>query len=280
MQSTNACVQWLSRKGAEGLDKFVISSSPTCVGAGCFACRDISQGEILFTIPQNCIFSLVNTENTNMTKLLRHFAASKENPSMITAEFLIWLHMCQSRARDSDYTEYFNSLDNLPPNVLNWVGVDTLALSGTNLHKANTKLLERLQYLTILLDDIRSYVSSSMSVLIDLNVCDHDYIRNFEDNFPFTERDLKWAVGHYLSRRYPDKFACPASLGSEGRECGMGNIGALVPFLDILNHNADKEWLSFRIENGSLVVVSNAVVKQVSGNLLYALTTFDLFFLF
>jgi hypothetical protein len=263
------CLEWLNRKGAKGLDKFIVKPSPTCVGAGCFASRDILAGEVLFTIPQSCIFSLVNTENTCMTKILRHYATSIGNPKIITSELLIWLHMCESNIKDFGHLEYFNSLDNIPPNVLNWSGEDTFTLSGTNLDRAVNQLMERVKTLAILLDDIRRYVSTSISHLIELHVCEEDYIRNFDEHFPFTDIHLKWAIGHYLSRRYPGKFAHPASLGPEGRESGMGNIGALVPFLDILNHNPDKEWLSFRLQDGALVVVSNVDVKQVRISLKY-----------
>ena len=44
----------------------------------------------------------------------------------------------------------------------------------------------------------------------------------------------------------------------------MGNIGSLVPLLDILNHNHDREWLKFTISSGKLQVICNHPVDIVS----------------
>ena len=48
------------------------------------------------------------------------------------------------------------------------------------------------------------------------------------------------------------------------KEPNMGNIGSLVPLLDILNHNHDREWLKFTISGGKLQVICNHPVDIVS----------------
>jgi hypothetical protein len=48
------------------------------------------------------------------------------------------------------------------------------------------------------------------------------------------------------------------------KEPNMGNIGSLVPLLDILNHNHDREWLKFTISSGKLQVICNHPVDIVS----------------
>jgi hypothetical protein len=45
----------------------------------------------------------------------------------------------------------------------------------------------------------------------------------------------------------------------------MGNLGSMVPVLDILNHNSERDWLAFDMESvpGVLRVVCNYPVSEV-----------------
>ena len=65
---------------------------------------------------------------------------------------------------------------------------------------------------------------------------------------------LIWARGHYLSRRYPSRFGGDKEsnqnchcLASDARELDMDNLGALVPLLDILNHDDKQDYLTFDV---------------------------------
>ena len=82
-----------------------------------------------------------------------------------------------------------------------------------------------------------------------------------------------------MSRRYPGHFCqqqvpeLDTSLSQtdrdmrsrfeQYRETELGNLGSLVPLLDILNHNYDHDWLRFEYDAEFLSVICNHPVKQV-----------------
>ena len=94
------------------------------------------------------------------------------------------------------------------------------------------------------------------------------------DSFPestYSLSNLLWARGHYLSRRYPEHFACTSTDFVNNacqlpKEPGVEENGALVPLLDVLNHKntvGGMEWLSFSGEEDSeyLTVSTNFPIK-------------------
>ena len=69
----------------------------------------------------------------------------------------------------------------------------------------------------------------------------NEFIRQFPEEFPSNFSalsSLKWAKGHYISRRYPNKYSLGVNIPHSAfeREHQLDKIGALVPLLDILNH--------------------------------------------
>ena len=266
------CLQWLLSKGAEGLGNFNIKQSEFCVGVGCYANRDFLVGDLLFSVPQTCIFSIGNMHDTNLTKLLRHYGSVVGDNDLITSELLIWLHMCEARNNaQSGYYDYFQSLDAKSPSIMSWSMDEIHALQGTNLGKTLLSTIARMNAHAVLLESIRSYVLSSLTELMASQICDSDFLTNISTTFPYTKDDLLWSMGHYLSRRYPAYFSGTGGGGGGDsadwtrtcREVDMGNLGSLVPFLDILNHNADQEWLTFQMKEGSLHVLCNYPIQKV-----------------
>ena len=136
-------------------------------------------------------------------------------------------------------------------------------LRGTNLVFSLQHSLDRLHRQANLMDAIRAAHPSESATYIP------QQLFNFES--------LLWARGHYLARRYPAKFALPI-FGEDGhavegssaagpsslkREAGLESRGCLVPLLDILNHNHDHEWLTFKVESGCLHVICNHPLSEV-----------------
>lgn len=157
--------------------------------------------------------------------------------------------------------------DSVSPSLLGWMDTseETIleTLSGTNLVFSLQQSLDRLRRQANLLDAIRSaYPDESIAYIPQQH---------------FNLESLLWARGHYLARRYPAKFSLPTgdedgctTVGSaiEGphglcREAGMESRGCLVPLLDILNHNHDHEWLTFKVEDGNLHVICNHPLTKV-----------------
>jgi hypothetical protein len=137
------------------------------------------------------------------------------------------------------------------------------SLRGTNLVFSLQHSLDRLHRQANLMDAIRAAHPSESATYIP------QQLFNFES--------LLWARGHYLARRYPAKFALPI-IGEDGhavegssaagpsslrREAGLESRGCLVPLLDILNHNHDHEWLTFKVESGCLHVICNHPLSEV-----------------
>ena len=90
----------------------------------------------------------------------------------------------------------------------------------------------------------------------------------------FNRESLIWAEGHYLSRRYPGHFKNDnenssftknkISIDELGPEPMLGSTGALVPLLDILNHDDTCNWLDFSLDDGYLCVSTLEDIEKVS----------------
>lgn len=124
---------------------------------------------------------------------------------------------------------------------------------GSSLKDCN----RRLEQQSMLLEKMRSLKLDGSSHLIP------------EEHFNLST--LKWARGHYVSRRYPARLSfVDVDTHKEvsepiftGQEADLESQGCLVPLLDILNHNHDHPWLTFRVEGGYLKVICNHPVRKV-----------------
>jgi hypothetical protein len=147
--------------------------------------------------------------------------------------------------KESHFHAFLTSLAEQSPCPFNWPQELLQAFNGTNLEfLSNDERFEsNVQFLRLLSE-------------------------SYPDVFPpqvFNATSLKWAKGHYISRRYPNKYSYGADVISSdlAREPSLNEIGALVPILDILNHKPGSQWLDLKVVNGCLEVRSEVQVLQV-----------------
>jgi hypothetical protein len=267
-------ISWLQSNGALGLDNFVIKKSDGCDGVGCFALKSFQPGELLFAVPQSCIFGYGHTKASALTDFLRDFVAHVdiESSSLLTSELLIWVHMCYEKLqKESFFYNYFSSLSECPPVPLAWPSELLELLSGTNLGATITEQQTRLNKQVEFLHNASLYYHKEID-----NNSSNTYVNALRqskyhsllwDNL-LSHEAITWAMGHYLSRRYPGKYARDESnIGFENqleaKEINMENLGALVPYLDILNHNHDQSWLRFEVRDDMLHIICNYPLNQV-----------------
>lgn len=271
-QTLQNLLNWLKTCGTLGLEdgRFHFQNSvDECGGSlGGFAARNFAIGDVLFSIPLSCLVSISNTNDSKLTKLVRDAALAFGDSKMVTSELLIWLFMIQ-QLTDSDghFHAFVRSLDSLSPSPLSWPDNLTATLLGTNM-STMTNSSSSVERHSQFLDDVRIWASENGRdcSLVDAN--------------SFNITSLIWARGHYLARRYPGTFSSSESYekslmpntpdaeqidtSSDGREQGMMNLGALVPLLDILNHNPEREWLTFKVSDGFLHVICNHPIEKGS----------------
>jgi SET domain len=271
-QTLQDLLNWLSTCGTLGLEdgRFDFrNSTDECGGSlGGFAARNFAIGDVLFSIPLSCLISISNSNDSKLTKLVRDAAVAFGDSKLVTSELLIWLYMIQQLAdSDGHFHAFVRSLDSQSPSPLSWPDNLTAALLGTNM-STMTNSSSSVERHSQFLDDVRIWASE--------NGRDCSFIG--ADSFNITS--LIWARGHYLARRYPGTFSScesyekslmPSTTDVEqidtsvdGREQGMMNLGALVPLLDILNHNPEREWLTFKVSDGFLHVTCNYPIEKGS----------------
>ena len=92
------------------------------MGCGCFAYRDFAKGDLIFEIPNSCLFGLENIDDNSMvTKRIRATAKSMGDSSLCTSELPIWPHMIESNNNSkSHHHAFMRSLDECPPSLLRW----------------------------------------------------------------------------------------------------------------------------------------------------------------
>jgi hypothetical protein len=260
--------EWLASSGCIGLNGLRIApttdaSTGASTGIGCFAKKDFAVGELLFEVPQRCIFGVYEAEeHRELVSAIRSFASLQGKDALVTAELMIWVEMCRQRTQPSQpYFPYFNSLSAQDPTVFSWSEELRDTIVGTNLGasigpRVRDRLVDQSKLLEGFIGDINSrpsVYSSDAKLLIP-------------PAGTWSVENLTWARGHYLSRRYPGKFCQRAEEISpaHNREHGFQSLGALVPLLDILNHKPGGQWLTFVPTQTSLSVVCNHPIKAVS----------------
>lgn len=265
-----ATTNWLKSAGCQGLEYLDIKESFSLEGDssgyGCFAKKTFAVGDILFTVPQQCIFSLSNVIALPFSDALLRFADGIGKSELVSAEFLIWLEMCRHKANPTcHFHAYFASLPSEDPTVYNWSDDLQSCFEATNiaamLHEQNK---QRLQAQFDLFRTFWAAIYDNDNHLYDVLSSDASY----QNLSSISMETFMWARGMYLSRRYPDTYAMPPSgpkqpPGKIGRESNFGNTGALVPLLDILNHRPGNCWLVFNATPTELQVVCNHPIAEV-----------------
>lgn len=233
-----------------------------------------------------------NVAETKLTARLRSAAEALGDKNLVTSELLIWLHMIHHAAagreqggggqgHDSNepgfFAPYLLSLGDVSPSPLSWPPDLREAFGGTNLLSlldAEGSLEKQITFLQQAREQWASTRPPS---------CEEE---GWLPESIFNLKNLVWARGHYLARRYPGRFATGESQlegreALDGREVGLQQLGSMVPLLDCLNHNPAEEWLSFVVTPDILKVVCNYPVakgkeifanygQQSSERLLYA----------
>ena len=216
---------------------------------GCFAKRNFAVGDLLFAVPTSYILTYHDANNSKEVVLIREGVQSlhdagtlQSSPQVMTTELLVWVFMIvQWKTHDSVFGPYMKSLDSVSPSPLSWPHDLLLALQSTNIGDMKSSI-EMLTKQCALLAEVYEWGIINNRDISFL----HPNIVNMTT--------LTWARGHYLSRRYPSRFGgdkgninkshCHAN---DARELDMDNLGALVPLLDILNHDDTQEYLRFDV---------------------------------
>jgi hypothetical protein len=241
-------LEWLEKTGAKGLDASRLTFGMDEDMLGAWAQQDYKVNDVLFEVPLSCLYGMDNVRTSSeMARRIRAAAASKlGDPSRCTSELLIWLGMIEARNDKSHHHYvYMQSLDlEMTPNILEW---------PEQLVKIFTRL--RPQMTT----DVDSMLDRYME-LLDLARDDVEGASDWLPRSIYNRKSLSWAYGHYVSRRYPGKYSKFGSAvdknSTDGRETRLGELGILVPALDILNHgDSSVEWLRFNTTDSHLQVI-------------------------
>jgi hypothetical protein len=260
---------WFQSHKFTGLENLDFKLSDNCSKTlGCFAKKDFAVGETIFTIPRSCILGLGSAMDHPIANFIYNEAKKHQCFHLVTVELLIWLVMIDGKYRDHENEEedddegdgefppihpYLTSLADPSPSLLHWDPKLLKVLEHTNLGNALRELEKTLKGHANFLKDLKKWNKKDSERLLPSKYFHYD--------------SLVWACGHYLSRRYPGHFAnqiyrdLTIDDNKFGREENMGNIGSLVPLLDILNHNDEQEYLKFEVKNQSLHVICNYEVK-------------------
>ena len=253
-------INWLSEIGVTGLDGIYFKLA-SCGTLGCFANKDFCKGDTIFAIPQEYIFSLFGCQHTALSKVFIQCCQKIGVIDQISKELILWINMIAMRGEDSTgFHIYFNSLDKCTPSLLSWDPVILESISETNLGNSLAAASNLLSKYAKLFDTIRQFLPK-------------DCISMFPES-TFNRTTLSWAYGHYLARRYPLRVAVtPENINKTAaldevivhKEDGLGNLGTIVPLLDILNHDHSENWLDLVVndKDHKLYVNCNYPVKKV-----------------
>jgi len=258
--SSSKLQEFYEQNNIKGLDSIVFEYSNDCDSTGAFALKDYSKDDILLEIPLSSLFSLKKVSNAINIDRLRLASLSYDNSSRIlTTELFIYLEMIhQYNTIDSQFYWYFKSLNPIAPTMLLWK--EGSEAKGTNLYSSILEIDETIKNYVTFLDHARQW-----NKLQD----DNDY----NDATSWLEHanydSLLWARSHYLSRRYPDFAKSYIDKNdNDEREIGLGNVGNLVPVLDLLNHDHNDKWLRLEVHDDKLLVIIN--VDRSKGDELFS----------
>ena len=272
MDNLNDILSWLKAHYAKGFEENNLSFDYTQLsGLGCLAKRSYSIDDIIFTIPRNIIIGYNTASSTPLGFFLTSLSdLDPSTKSNLTCELIIFIEMIYNlNQTDSYYHSYITTLDyKTLPSILSWSPDLQQCLLGTNLGhsltNASKNIKDKLVYIKHLISLYKPGTDNSDANTVQYN----SYI---ELLYGIDEYMLTWAWSHYLSRRYPGHFALAPGESAESsqaplhtREADFGNLGSLVPLLDILNHNSDHEYLRFEVTEANLLVICNHPVAQVS----------------
>ncbi len=256
-------IDWFNKSQFKGLEHLDFKVSSKCKNSlGCFARKAFAVNDVLFSVPQSHIMGIHQVVSTPLSKFIIEQSSQYRLQDVCTLEFLFWLHMIAEKATNTDNV-YIHSLSKKSPFIHQWDASLLQLIDQTNLFKSLQHMNQRIQqYLTFFQYLYQEHPEKANELLPP-------------DSFN-TPDAFYWAIGHYLSRRYPGQYALQknsttsAEIKQFKQEENLGNIGSLVPLLDILNHQDDQEYLRFEVSSdGYLNVLCNYPVAEVSISLLF-----------
>lgn len=276
----NSFQSWLINSGVYGLDSLEIKSSSNCKSSlGVFAKKDFNKNDLFFKVPLKNILGFSTVYQSDFIKsfildLKKHLDSSYYQK--LSLEKLIWIYMIHDSTTNGFFSPYFSSLSKKSPLILSWCDEENDSESYLNIIK-DTNLYTSLMSLKDSLVEVQD-------LFLELNKhsTDENKFNSIYSLDKFNLDNFLWASGHYLSRRYPSKYSGgndnekqkslffqnlndqdSSVISSFQREEQYGELGALVPLLDIINHNSDKEWLKFEVNDDFLHIICNEPIKKV-----------------
>eukprot|EP00931_Biecheleriopsis_adriatica_P095030 TRINITY_DN6865_c0_g1_i1.p1 TRINITY_DN6865_c0_g1~~TRINITY_DN6865_c0_g1_i1.p1 ORF type:complete len:478 (+),score=96.65 TRINITY_DN6865_c0_g1_i1:54-1487(+) len=231
----HAVLDWLRFHGASGLEKFrvgVVSMNGSREDElGIFARENIAPGQVLASVPQDCVLSADKAKCSNIGKTCLEVLAEGEASDEFI--FLLWLMIGRADKSHPMHT-YLNGLPVEAPTPMAWPPRLRAMLSGTNLgvmvdaerirlEKLHTELVPRL---IAARPDLFSNENCSLEAFL-------------------------WAHGMWHSRRYPTALAASGrasdykfqrSTCDEMEEESDGE-GSMVPFFDFFNHSSEAKMV-------------------------------------
>ncbi len=224
------CLRWLGLNEATENVRLIQNDK----GFGIEAAKDLKKGVVIATISNSNIITYQKALHSKLGQ-----AISSTNG--VTKEMLMWYYMCEEALNNGHFSAYLKSLKSSNSCLLTWEEDRLADLVGTNLlqHVMTTReqLISKYQILT-----------------------------NAYNNPKITMELFLWVYNIYVSRRYPHHLCKDESLGNvdtkQIQEENMSNMGIMVPFLDLINHNGEKEWLLLTPTPENLLIIINVEVKR------------------
>lgn len=179
-------------------------------GTGIFACVDLPSGFEL-RVPRRFLFSPKAAATTALGARLKHAGFDPE------AVCIAVLAHARRSPSDAQFGAYASRLPKMAPDVSSWPTDTQAFLSGSCLGAA----------LHHAMADLRE-LHGRLAAAMDEQGTQH-----------FTVEELGWARGMMLSRRFEDTES-GAALEPTGKGA-WGEVGMLVPLIDMLNHNGKEE---------------------------------------
>jgi hypothetical protein len=261
-------IDWLKNIGCEGLDGLDIAETSEGHGMGCFARKRFNIGDVLFKIPRAAMISVGNVSHSPVcAAVIKTINGNANFESLLTIELLIWIFICSERFGvtgsctsndNATFRPYLESLSEQSPDILSWPPHLRDAFVGTNLEASIALAESRMEDIERLFVAVRDALGENAANIFPRNV--------------YNRRNISWARGHYLSRRYPGAFAqgesiLPRHLEGFNQEKGLEELGTFIPLLDILNHKTieeDREWLDLSVNETDLIVRTNFCIEKGS----------------
>jgi len=256
--------KWFAESGFLGLEHLEFKLSTRCNNSlGCFAKKSFELNDVLFSIPQKHTVNIYDILSTPLSTFIIEQSRLYKLLDICTIEFLFWLHMIAERATNKDNI-YIQSLSSNSPFLNQWDSNLLSLIEHTNLFKSIQHMDIRIQQYLTFFQHLYQEIPEQAIMMLPPDCFNHPHA-------------FYWAIGHYLSRRYPSQYAIDTNKSTTGidlsvlkQEDNLGQVGALVPLLDILNHQNDHEYLRYEYNNhnGYLQVICNHPIAQ--GDELYS----------